>query len=562
MTKSNIRKSKETVSAQSSDTQSYADAAASGGSSGKSGDSILEYTPLSEIPRGVSRVVTAFHKTQKTHSVQFRLNQLRNVYFVLKDNVEEFAEALNLDFYRSKSETKLLEIGPTLSELLHTMANLHKWVKPEPLGDLPKNMRASNVYIERIPYGTILIIAPFNYPFLLSVGPIIGAIAAGNSVVFKPTEATPRFSKLLTQLLSSALDPDIFYAVNGAIPETTLLLEQKFDKILYTGNNAVGKIVAKKAAETLTPYILELGGKSPAFVLADVTDNHITAIARRIAWGRFINGGQTCVAVDYVLVHESVHARFVKELVRIVKEEFYPSLSKTDPNFTHLIHDRAYDNLKKIIDTTSGEVILGGESDPSSRFLYPTIIDKVSWDDSTMRQELFGPVLPIITYSHLGAEIRSLQQRHDTPLAQYVFTSGSTSRAKNPELNKILTSVRSGGVIVNDVVVHVGLSNAPFGGIGNSGNGAYHGYYSFKSFTHERTTIELQLWQEFSLGARYPPYNDKKVNLAGIAYDTYNSTLWFKRQGNVSVKGPGGLFTFWTGASSFAALVYYFAKGV
>lgn len=547
--------------------QSYSGAISSpqksGANSIASSQSTLEYTPLEDIPIGVRRVVNAFHRTKKTHAIQYRLNQLRNMYFILKDNVDELANALQLDFYRNTCETKMLDIIPGLTELLHTMASLNKWAKPEALGDLPKNMVGiTKVYIERIPYGTVLIISPFNYPFLLSLGPITGAIAAGNTVVFKPSESTPHFSKLFTKLLTTALDPDIFFAVNGGIPETTILLDQKFDKILYTGNNAVGTIVAKKAAETLTPYILELGGKSPAFVLKDVEDSDITTIARRIAWGRFINGGQTCVAVDYVLVHESVHSKLVKELVRIVSEEFYPKMDKDDENITHLIHDRSFNNVLKMLANTRGTIVFGGESDANTRFIQPTIIDNVYWNDSSMRLEIFGPVLPIMEYSDLDEALKHLQKRHDTPLAQYIFTSGNTSRLKNPEIDKILTFVRSGAAIINDVVVHVSLPNAPFGGIGNSGSGAYHGYYSFESFTHPRTTIEQQLWTEFTFGARYPPYNKKKENLATIAYDRYHGNLWFNRTGDVAVKGPNGLLAAWATVSGFAALLFYFAAGV
>lgn len=516
-----------------------------------------EYTPLSEIPDGVARVVSAFHNTQKTHSLQYRLNQLRNVYFILKDNVDNLTRALELDFHRSSSETKIVDIAPAMAELLFIMANLQKWSKPEAVSDLPKSMSSNTVFIERIPYGTILIIAPFNYPFNLSLSPIAGAIAGGNTVVYKPSESTPRFSKLFTDLLTLVLDPDLFYAVLGAIPETTLLLEQKFDKILYTGNNFVGTIVAKKAAETLTPYILELGGKSPAFVLEDVTEKDITTTARRIAWGRFVNGGQTCVAVDYVVVHESVHERLVKELVRIVKEEFYPD----DTDITKLIHARSYDNVVKIISQSKGDIVLSGENDPETNFVYPTIIDNVTWDDSTMRGEIFGPVLPILVYKDLKEALAPVQKRHDTPLAQYIFTGGAASR-KNPQVDQILTTIRSGGVIINDVIVHVGLPNAPFGGIGTSGSGAYHGYFSFKSFTHERTTVAVPFWNEFSNAPRYPPYNSKKETLVNLAYDNYNGSVWFRRTGNVDVGGPGRVYSLWTGVGGFVNLLYHFAKGV
>lgn len=289
----------------------------------------------------------------------------------------------------------------SLNELVHTMANLHNWLKPEPVKDLPITLKLNPIYIERIPYGVVLIISPFNYPFFLSFSAIIGAIAAGNVVVFKPSELTPHFSQLFTNLLSEALDDDLLFTINGSIPETTKALEQKYDKIMYTGNNAVGTIIAKKAAETLTPVILELGGKSPAFVLDDLSEKELTVVARRIAWGRFTNAGQTCVAVDYVLAHDSIKERLVREIVKVVKEEFYPELNKDNKDFTHIIHDRAVSNLSKIIKTTKGKIVVGGDVDEASRYVAPTVVDNVDWDDSTMKGEIFGPILPILSYSSL-----------------------------------------------------------------------------------------------------------------------------------------------------------------
>ncbi|KAK6457565.1 aldehyde dehydrogenase [Scheffersomyces xylosifermentans] len=522
-------------------------------------ESVLQYTKLTDIPGGVQRLHDTFHDTQKTHSIQYRLNQLRNVYFKLKDNKEQLAEALVKDFGRVAAETRILELTGCLNEITHIMANLHKWIKPEAVKDLPINMITNPVYIERIPLGVVLVISSFNYPLLVSLSPIVGAIAAGNVVVFKPSESTPHFSQLYTKLLTEALDDDIFFTVNGAIPETTKVLEQKFDKIMYTGNNIVGTIIAKKAAETLTPVILELGGKSPAFVLSDTLDKDLKTIARRIVWGRFTNGGQSCVAVDYVLVHETRKAKLVQEIIGILKDEFYPNITKDNENYTHLIHDRSFGNLKKILEATSGKVVYGGDTDSSSRYISPTVIDNVDWDDSTMKGEIFGPILPILTYSDLKVALKKLTSTHDTPLAQYIFTSGSTSRAKNPEIDTILRTVRSGGTMINDVLMHFALRAAPFGGIGNSGQGAYHGWYTFRQFTHERTTVEQQLWNEFALKSRYPPFTEAKIKLVESSQADYNGRVWFGRTGNVAINGPGALFSTWTGIAGIAALVYYFA---
>lgn len=522
----------------------------------------LKYTPLEEIPVGVERLTRAFHETQKTHSIQFRLNQLRNIYFAMKDNEALFVEALEKDFFRSGHETRNLEFVTTINELLHTMSSLHKWIKPEPVTDLPINMKANPVYTERIPLGVVLIITPFNYPIFLAVSSIVGAIAGGNAVVFKPSELTPHFSQLLSTVFSNALDPDVFYAINGGIPETTAALEQKYDKIMYTGNNMVGTIIAKKAAETLTPVLLELGGKSPAILLDDIKDKDIDVVARRVLWGRFTNAGQTCIAVDYVLVHESLRTKFIAAVKRILSEEFYPDLSQDDSTYTHIIHDRAFNNLSKIIDTSKGEIVFGGQRDAATRYIAPTVLDGVDWDDSSMQAELFGPILPIIEYSNLTDALTTIVRRHDTPLAQYVFTSGKNSR-KNPQVNQVLTTVRSGAVIVNDTVMHAALANAPFGGIGQSGlGGGYHGIHSFRNFTHERTTLEQKFYNDFVVGVRYPPYNQKKDNVIKALIVPHGGRVWFSRTGDVRINGPGAVWGFWTGVAGLSALVYYFAAAL
>ncbi|RCK55787.1 Aldehyde dehydrogenase, dimeric NADP-preferring [Candida viswanathii] len=504
------------------------------------------YTKVSDIAPGVQRLTESFHRDQKTHDIQFRLNQLRNLYFAVQDNADALCAALDKDFYRPPSETKNLELVGGLNELVHTISSLHEWMKPEKVTDLPLTLRSNPIYIERIPLGVVLIISPFNYPFFLSFSAVVGAIAGGNAVVLKGSELTPNFSSLFSKILTKALDPDIFFAVDGAIPETTELLEQKFDKIMYTGNNTVGKIIAKKAAETLTPVILELGGKSPAFILDDVKDKNLEVIARRIAWGRFTNAGQTCVAVDYVLVPTKLHKKFIAALTKVLSQEFYPNLTKDTKGYTHVIHDRAFNNLSKIISTTKGDIVFGGDTDAATRFIAPTVIDNATWEDSSMKGEIFGPILPVLTYDKLTTAIRQVVSTHDTPLAQYIFTSGSTSRKYNRQLDQILTGVRSGGVIVNDVLMHVALINAPFGGVGDSGYGSYHGKFSFRSFTHERTTMEQKLWNDGMVKVRYPPYNSNKDKLIQVSQQNYNGKVWFDRNGDVPVNGPGALFSAWT----------------
>lgn len=519
-------------------------------------EKVLKYTPISDIPGIVKRLNTSFHEQGKTHNLQYRLNQLRNIYFALQDNKERICDALFKDFNRAPSETMNLEFAIVMSHLLHTMSQLHKWSAPEKVLDLPVNMRTSPVYIEKIPLGTVLVISPFNYPLLLSIDSIVAAISAGNCVVLKLTELTPHFSQLLTEILSNSLDPDTFAMINGGIEETTVVLDQKFDKIMYTGSTQVGTIIAKKAAETLTPVLLELGGKSPAFVLADVKDSDLNVIAKRIAWGRYTNAGQTCVAIDYVLAHDSVKDKLVAALARVIKEEFYEGLTARNTGYTHIIHKRAFDNIRKMIESTRGNVIVGGKADEESRFIPPTLIDNATWEDSTMQQEIFGPVLPILSYLNLSEAISEVIKRHDTPLALYIFTSGSQLRTKNREVDMIRQAIRSGGTIVNDSVLQVGLQNAPFGGIGQSGQGAYHGYYSYRAFSHERTTIELSLAMDFAMKVRYPPVSEKKDAVVQASQEAYNGAVWFDRTGNVAVGGPNVLWSAWHTGTGLMRLVY------
>lgn len=291
-------------------------------------------------------------------------------------------------------------------------------------------------------------------------------------------------------------------------------------------------------------------------MLKDCTDSDLETIANRIAWGRFTNAGQTCVAVDYVLVHESLKAKLLENL-RSSVGKLFKGLTKDDPNYTHLIHHRAFQNLTSKIDKSKGKILLGNDRDSKTNFLSPTIIYDVFFDDSIMEDELFGPILPIITYKDLSDAILLVKKYHDTPLAQYIFTSNLT-RSANKDMDLILKSIRSGGVMVNDVLLHVALANAPFGGIGESGHGSYHGEYSMRSFSHERTTMEIALWKETALAARYPPFNKPKEDLIKSSMTGYGGQIWFGRNGNVKLNGPNFFWTFYSGIVGVAALGYYF----
>lgn len=503
----------------------------------------FQHTPLDEIPHIVEELTLTF-KSGKVQPIQYRLNQLRNLYFAIEDNVEPLCEALQKDFNRSAFETRMFEYHIFKSEIIEVMSNLSSWLKPERPSNVPLAHMSATMRIEKIPRGVVLIISPFNYPLMLSLSPLVGAIASGNCVVFKQSELIPHFSYLLSDILTKALDSDIFRPVNGGVEETTVLLRQKYDFIFFTGSPRVGKIVAKAAAENLTPVVLELGGKSPAIV----TKNHgnLDIIANRILWGKTVNAGQTCVAIDYVLCEESVKLELISKLKSKLENQFFPGLS-VDTDYTHLVSDNAFKTLKNIVDTTNGDIVAGDLSllDAKSRFFPPMIISNVSWDDSTMQNELFCPILPIISYKDLSKELDNVVKYHDCPLALYIYSND------NKSVELIKSKVRSGGISINDNVTHVGVGALPFGGIGTSGYGNYHGKYSINAFSHQRAVFKQPLFLEFVMKLRYPPFTRLKEKLLKMALD---SRPFFKRDKDVPVGSKWWLYL----VGLFMAFLSYF----
>lgn len=464
----------------------------------------LAFTPIEIIPSKVEKLHASF-QNGKTQPLPYRLNQLRNIYFMIKDHEDEIKNALKLDLNKSENEAQLTEISVVLGDLLYIIDNLGDWLKPETPKGVPTLFKIGSPKIYKQAFGTVLIISPFNYPFMLSIQPLIGAIAGGNTVVYKPSELTPYTSSLLTRILSEALDSDTFTVIYGGVDETTALLDQKFDKILYTGSGAVGKIIAKKAAENLTPCILELGGKSPAFVGERLNSRQLNLSAKRILHGKFTNAGQTCVAPDYLLVHESSYDEFITALLKNVKTLYGDADIN---NYNKLVHERSFEKLNQMINETSGEIIYSGEHSKEHRFFNPTIIKGVTFEDSTMKGENFGPVLPIIKYSSLNSVIDDVVKYHDTPLALYIFSQNKSER----EL--ISTRIRSGAVLFNETLIHVGISQLPFGGIGQSGYGDYHGKYSFDAFTQKRASLDQPFWAEPLFEVKYPPLTNFDLALA------------------------------------------------
>lgn len=494
----------------------------------------MKFTDIETIPSVVSELRSSF-EGGKLHSVDYRLHQLRNLYYALDDNSQLLVEALEEDFHRANFETVALEVSVVKAELSDIISNLKKWAKGSKLYRLPFSYMTTSTRVEKIPYGVVLIISPFNYPLSLSMSPVAGAIAAGNCVVLKPAESTPAFSEALSKVLENALDPGILSVVKGGPEETTKVLQQRFDKIMYTGGDKVGKIVARAAAEHLTPTLMELGGKSPGIITA--SHANLDTIIKRIVWGRYVNAGQTCVALDYLLVEDKVYDAVVSKLVEIVND-FFPQVD-VESNFTHIINKPSFDRLLKILETTKGEVVCGGKSDAAHLFIEPTVVTKVGWDDPLMSQEIFGPILPVIPFSNLANAVDLIKSHWDTPLASYIFSQDEKER------QYILANLRSGGTCINETVMHVGLSKVPFGGIGSSGYGNYHGKTSFDAFSHERTVMSQSLLAEPLLKARYPPYTLGNLKVMKFMM---TSSPTFSRTGPVTT-------TPWVFIGSMAAIV-------
>ncbi|KAH3673323.1 hypothetical protein WICMUC_003783 [Wickerhamomyces mucosus] len=466
----------------------------------------LQYTDIKSIPSTIDNLKVTFH-SGKTQSLSWRLDQLRNLYFALKDNEDEIKTALQLDLNKSDGETAIFELNVVYGDLLYVIENLSKWVKPTPVTDVSPLVKLSQPKIHHQPLGTVLIISAFNYPLTLSLQPLIGAIAGGNTVTLKLSESTSYTSDAITQIIHQYLDNESIAVINGGVEETTVLLQEKFDKILYTGNGTVGKIIAKKAAETLTPVILELGGKSPSFITENTDVKNLKIITKRLLLGKFINAGQTCIAPDYLLVHESKYDETLQNLLENVKLLYGDSNFR---NYSKIIHERSFERLNNIINNSHGTIIFSGENAADKRFLHPTIIKDVTFEDSTMKEELFGPILPIIKYSNLNDIIDEVIIHHDTPLALYIFSNSSEDH------NLISTRIRSGSIVFNETLLQAGIAQLPFGGIGSSGYGDYHGKSSFYAFTSQRASLNQPLWVEPFFEVKYPPISDFKLRVASF----------------------------------------------
>lgn len=463
-------------------------------------DSITELSAPTSQMKDIVAAQRKFFNTGRTKDLSFRIKQLRRLKTALYRYRNELANSLKEDLNKSETESYATEIGITISEIEYNLKYIRSWVKPEkvhtPLFFLPGK---SHIHSE--PYGVTLIISPWNYPIKNLLGPLLGAIAAGNCAVLKPSELAPATSKVINDMISSEFDPEYLKVIEGGIPETTELLKQRFDYILFTGGTEVGRIVYQAAAKHLTPVTLELGGKSPTIV-----DEHIDlgVTARRIVWGKFTNAGQTCIAPDYLLVNKKIKTALINKM-KDTLVEFYGDDPSKSPDLGRIVTDKHFDRVKGLI---VGDVVVGGQSNAADRYIAPTLIDNIKPEDKIMQEEIFGPLLPIIEYDNLDDAI-ALVNNGEKPLALYIFSN-------NPRIRKqILDNTSSGGVCINEVLMHIGNPYLPFGGVGNSGTGAYNGKIGFDTFSHKRSVMTRSFL--FDVKQKYAPFTPAKLNFIKFA---------------------------------------------
>lgn len=435
----------------------------------------------------------------KTRSVEARKAHVEKLRSLVSENEKDLCDAMQKDFGKPVFESFATEIYTVLHEIDFHLKHFQNWMEPESAGGPVVSFPSKNV-IYKQPYGTVLVISAWNYPVYLSLMPLVGAISAGNTAVLKPSELVKETSGLLNSLVQKYFDQDVLAVVEGGADVSTELLNQPFDKILFTGSSRVGKIVMKAAAEQLTPVTLELGGKSPAIVHHDAD---LEVSARRIWWGKTLNAGQTCVAPDFVAVHETVRDGFIeqskKTLSGFFRDDYQPGT-----NYTKIINQEHFNRLKSLLDKS--ELLFGGITKKENLFIEPTMID-ADWNSEIMQDEIFGPLLPVVTYTSADELIDKLTDK-PSPLALYLFTN-------DLEFEKlVIDSVPFGGGCVNETIQHLGNSNLPFGGVGHSGMGSYHGKFSFDAFSRKQAVMKKSFWPD--PGFRYPPYDE-----------TFKA--WFKR---------------------------------
>lgn len=447
----------------------------------------------------ISRVRSAFN-SGRTRPVEWRKEQLGALDRLLVDSEAELLEALRLDLGKPALEGFITDIAFVRAEIAETLRHLDQWLRPE-RAKVPVKQKPGTARIHRDPLGAVLIIGPWNYPIQLVLAPLVGAIAGGNTAVIKPSEVSEHSSRVLARLVPRFLDPDAFAVVEGGVTETTALLAEHWDHIFYTGNGTVGRVVMAAAAKHLTPVTLELGGKSP--VIIDRSAN-LDVAARRIVWGKFLNAGQTCIAPDYLLVDRTVEGPLLARMSDAVRS-FYGADPRTSSDYGRIINERHFERISKLVDGEgAGDVVFGGARDAASRYFAPTALRGTDATAAIMQEEIFGPVLPTIAVDDLDDALEFVTAR-DKPLALYVFAEDSGVQ------QRVLNETSSGGVCVNATLFHITVPGLPFGGVGESGMGAYHGRSGFETFTHRKSVLNRPTKLDPSIA--YPPYTSLKAKV-------------------------------------------------
>lgn len=450
------------------------------------------------------------------YSIKYRLDALRKIKASIFEKLEDLKKAFLLDYNKSEFDVLTTEVGLVINEINYMLKHIKKLSKRKRVSTSLINFPSSG-FVHREPYGVVLVVAPWNYPFQLSMMPLIGAIAGGNSVVLKPSNYCPEVSKVIKQILA-VFDDEYVSVVLGGREQNAKLFEQKFDFIFFTGGTTVAKVLSEKASKHLTPCVLELGGKSPCIVNSDAD---IDLSAKRIVWGKYLNAGQTCVAPDHVYVHESIKQKFTDAVVKYINKFYYSAVDEGSvqkdtnnidthtctctceltPNFPHIINDKHVERLKGLVD--KNKLVFGGKVE--CRRFEPTVLTGVTWDDAVMGEEIFGPIMPILTFTNIDDLLVEIKHR-EKPLALYYFGEDMDTA------NKVIKNVSFGGGCINDTIMHLTEEKLPFGGVGFSGMGSYHGKKSFETFTHEKSVLKKSL--AVDLPIRYMPYTKKKMGLA------------------------------------------------
>ena len=450
----------------------------------------LEETVMTLDIKTVSRDQQAFFRKHQSKDLSFRIEKLKQLKSVIQSHEQQLLQALFKDLGKHEMEAYSSDIGPVLHEIDTAVRKVKKWAAPKKVKS-PLILFPAASYIYPEPLGSVLIIGAWNYPVQLVLSPLVGAMAAGNCAVIKPSEISEHTSKVIARMINQTFEKEYITVVEGGVEETRVLLDQPFDHLFFTGSTRVGKIVMSSAAKHLTPVTLELGGKNPCIVDKECD---LDLAGRRIAWGKYFNAGQTCIAPDYLLVHSSVKDALISALKKSVIG-FYSKDPANSSDYGRIINDAHFSRIAALM--AEGKIVFGGQKNPETRFIAPTIIEEAGWHHNVMQEEIFGPLLPILTYDDLDQVIEKIAP-NPKPLALYFFSSNPQNQ------EKVITRLSAGGISINDTFAQIMNTNLPFGGVGESGTGGYHGRHSFDTFSHAKGVVKRKTWADPK--TKYPPY--------------------------------------------------------